>query len=363
MENSDVAVLEQPLLKQALAKTNTKEIGVKLLEELTAGFSPFFEEAQKLLKEAEAIQVISEDQEDDMKKARETRLALVKVRTGADKKREELKKNAMTYANAVQGMFNILQLTVKPTEDRLQEAEKFKEMMQAKREAELQTARIKALTPYLEFVPQTDNLGKLTTEQYEKVYKGAQLQYEAHQRELAEAEEKRKAEEERMEKERMEKEKARQKELAEAKKKAEEAEKLRKHIEAKQAEERKLAEAKLAEERKLAEAKLAEERKLAEAKLAEERKKAQEEIAKAKAETDKIKQSVAFVKAHKPEPTESTPKTAPANDKEAWARIDELLNEAKYLTFTSKTSQELHKKVIGLLNKVLIYIHENKPQQ
>lgn len=175
-DTKEMVAVTNDLLDKAL--TQQKEIGVALLEQLSAGFAPFFAEAQTLLKQSESVSVNSEADKDGMASAKKIRLALVKTRTGADKKREELKSDALRYGNAVQGMFNILKMTIEPTEKRLYDAERFIEIQEENRRLKLQEERQIQIAQYTEYVPDVSNLGKLSEDAFTKVFNGAKLQFE-----------------------------------------------------------------------------------------------------------------------------------------------------------------------------------------
>jgi colicin import membrane protein len=63
-------------------------------------------------------------------------------------------------------------------ETNLEEIEKYREIQEAKRIAELEKQRIEEITPYYEFVPFGIKLGNLPDEEYQKVFNGAKLQYD-----------------------------------------------------------------------------------------------------------------------------------------------------------------------------------------
>lgn len=156
-------------------------------------------------------------------------------------------------------------------EEVLEEIEKYAELKEATRLAEITKVRISELTPYVEFVPFGINLGVLTDDQYKTVFNGAKLQFEAK-------EEAEKAEAKRLEDERLEQIKRQIEIDAENERVRLENEKLKEEAEAKEKEQE-------AERKKQAEI-LAKQKADAEAKAKVEKEKADAELAKLKAEND-----------------------------------------------------------------------------
>lgn len=88
--------------------------------------------------------------------ARETRLKLVKVRTGAETIKDERKAILLLESNFIQANFNLVKAACILTEGEYEEIEKHQERQEAKRKAELKDARIALLAPYevdYEFMP------------------------------------------------------------------------------------------------------------------------------------------------------------------------------------------------------------------
>jgi hypothetical protein len=281
----DVPTDPQPnaLMQVIQAEHVEPETGVAI----QSAFAPFFADADEWRLKAAAIKVTDVSQKADMAMARVIRLKLKDIRVQADKKRKDLKEDFLRYGRAVQGAYNILEYLIVPLEKSLEEAEKFAEIQEAKRQEELRTSREIQLTPWKEFVPFGLNLGTMTEDDFAKVLAGAKLQQQA--KIDAEA----RAEQERLERLRAEE--------AERQRIAEENRKLREENEAKEkalAAERAKAEAdRLAAEKVAAKAKAEADAKLA-AERAEREKLENEIRAKAQAEADeKERQRVAAEKA------------------------------------------------------------------
>lgn len=188
MSNKLIQVIEDNKLEEATSKS---------LEE---SFLPFFQQAKKWKEKAENLVVTSVDQKREMKMAREARLALREIRINADKTRKALKEDSLRYGRAVQGVYNVIEYLISPIEKHLHDQEKFAEIKEAERKADLKAYRESEISPFSDFVPLGINLSEMPIEDYEKLLNGARLQFKAH----IEAE--KKAEAERLAKEKTERE-------------------------------------------------------------------------------------------------------------------------------------------------------------
>lgn len=157
---------------------------------------------ERIILEKQYNEVILLDIEDKetSKKARELRLKIQKNRTQGinawHKKAKDFFLKGGQFVDAVRR----LEISVnEQMESRLEEIEKYAEIKEQKRIAELKSKRISELETYSEFVPFGIDLGTLSDEEYLKIFNGAKLQYDAK----IEAE--KKAEAERLENERLDK--------------------------------------------------------------------------------------------------------------------------------------------------------------
>lgn len=160
---------------------------------------PFFEQAKALEDMAKSIVVTDPTQLTEMKNARELRLKIRKIRTDADKKREELKKDSLNYAKAVQSVYNIIECLVKPLEDHLEKQEKYAETIEKQRQADLRASRTGILQPYAQFLPPLGDLGVMAEFEFQRVCDIAKTQkesFEENQRKEQEALEAKRIEEE-----------------------------------------------------------------------------------------------------------------------------------------------------------------------
>jgi hypothetical protein len=190
-------------------------------------FLPFFDKAEKWKVKAETLIVTSADQKEEMKLAREARIALKNIRVDANKKRKELKEESLRYGRAVQGVYNVIEYLITPIEEHLSKQENFVKIQEAKRKDELEENRKAELIPYEEFILSYVDLREMSEEDYQKLLNGVKLQLKDKKDQEAQAEK------DRIERERKEaEERARiieeNKRLkAEAEKREAEAEKLR----------------------------------------------------------------------------------------------------------------------------------------
>lgn len=150
---------------------------------------------ERIILEKQYNEVILLDIEDKetSKKARELRLKIQKNRTQGinawHKKAKDFFLKGGQFVDAVRR----LEVSVnEQMESRLEEIEKYAEIQEAKRREELKSKRISELETYSEFVPFGIDLGTLSDEEYQKVFKGAKLQYDAKIEDERLAEEERK---------------------------------------------------------------------------------------------------------------------------------------------------------------------------
>lgn len=243
---------------------------------LERSFLPFFQEL-KTLKEA-AAKVTNATE------ARAVRLALVKVRTGGDKVRKEMKEASLREGRAIDGANAILLHGLSPIEKAMELIETEEARKEIARVADLVAARTERLRAVGGMVP--GNLSVLTDDQFESILKdAAELRRIKQEREAKEeADRLAKIEADRLERIRIDEENARLK--AEAAETARLAKIEADRIAAERAEEARKAKAAL--EAKEAEAKAEADRVAKE--RAEEQRKAKEALAKAEEEAAKARQ-------------------------------------------------------------------------
>jgi hypothetical protein len=117
-------------------------------QSLLTAFQPSFMAAKELVGQASGVIVTDATQVSEIKASRALRLKLREVRVEAEKTRKKLKEDSLRRGKAIDGMNNILLMLVKPTEDRLEEQEKFAERKEAERKAALKHSREELLAPF-----------------------------------------------------------------------------------------------------------------------------------------------------------------------------------------------------------------------
>jgi len=150
-------------------------VEVTIANSLQKAFEPFFLQANEWAEKANKLVVTDISQVQEMKQAREARLALKEIRVSADKTRKSLKEDSVRYGKAVQGVYNVIDFLIVPIEKHLEQQEKFAEIQEAKIKDQLKEDREAELEPYREFVPFVD-LREMGQEDYFKLLVGAKLQ-------------------------------------------------------------------------------------------------------------------------------------------------------------------------------------------
>src|SRR5690606_10630522 len=96
-----------------------------------------------------------------------------------EKTRKSLKENALREGQTIDAIAKILTNLILPIEEDLEQKEKFVEIQEAKRKAELKSMREAELQPYMEYVPYGIDLGSMDEENYKKILDGAKLQLQS----------------------------------------------------------------------------------------------------------------------------------------------------------------------------------------
>jgi len=249
------------------------------LSSLVEAFGGPFEEVGEILADYKEIEVTSEDQTDDMAKAREKRLSLKQARVTVENKRKELKADILKQGRAIDGVANYVKSEIKPAEEYLQLQEDFIKIKEEKEAAELKSKRTEQLLEYTDDVS-IYGLDDMTVDQFDTLLASLKQQQESKLQAEKEAEEKRKAEEEAERKRQIEIEKENKRLKKEADQRAAELEKERKVQADREAKLKAEADKKLEAERAKREAIESQQREQAEA---ERKKKAEAEEADIKA--------------------------------------------------------------------------------
>jgi len=194
---------------------------------ISTAFAEFSAQADVWLEKAKQINVTSIDQKDDMKLARESRLAIRQIRINVDKTRKTLKDDAQAYVRAVDAAGRKIRETLEPIEAQLKEHEEFAIRYEAEQREKLATERSDKLEA-LGMDPRFYNLVDMSEEDFAVVLQQAEdahtAKVEREKRQAEEAEARARAESE--ERERIRKENERLKAEAEERERKAEAERI-----------------------------------------------------------------------------------------------------------------------------------------
>lgn len=198
-------------------------------------FKPFAIQVQDWKAKVDAlVKEGVEPTKEECKIIHDSRMVLVKVRTGAEKRKKDLKADALAYSRALDAASNYIADQVKPLEEKLENAEKFAERREAARKAALKESREKAVAPY-EVDTTFYRFDEMSEEAFQQVLNMARTAFEAKQVAAQKAEEDRLAKEkaDAEERARIQAENARLKKEAEEREKALVAERAQRESEEK----------------------------------------------------------------------------------------------------------------------------------
>lgn len=278
---------------EVLPTLEMSEVPQEFQVKIRAGFGEYLMQADTLVSKAREIAEMNESPEQE-KAARETRLALVKVRTGAERVHKDMKADILVQGRAIDGAKNIVIAATQPSEKAMKEIEDRAETRAEEARRKLHDERYAELNQYTTAY-NTLSLGRMTAEEYAGLLDDAKLAHEARIAREKRQEEERIAAEKAAEEERQRKEQER---IAAEKKAAEERAELERKLAAEKAERERIeAEAKAERDRLEAEAAAAiaaekakadAERAKLEAEMKAQREKAEAEARAAKAEADRL---------------------------------------------------------------------------
>lgn len=139
---------------------------------------------------AEALVITDASQLTEMKQAGEGRKFLQKARTTIDKKRKELKENALREGQAIDSVAKALIGLIQPIEEDLATKEKYAELLEKQRQQDLHDERYLEIIEYLEEIPVGVNYGALDNGTWMAILSHAKTEHLERKR-LAEEEKKR----------------------------------------------------------------------------------------------------------------------------------------------------------------------------
>ena len=220
-ENGDITLPPQELI-ETVTSFDLEEGSSTLI---VSRFTPFFASFSDLKQASDAIVVSDVSHKKEMAEAKALRQQIVKIRTGAEKTKDDLKEDSKRYANAVQSAYNFIKASCEAIEASLKEKEEFAARQEEAQRRILVETRTALIEPYKDLFPSAIDLGTLREEDFVNMLNATQLLSESRKREaelkaIAEAEEAKREEEARKAALIEAQEKARQE--AEARRKAEE---------------------------------------------------------------------------------------------------------------------------------------------
>lgn len=171
------------------AVVKNSNLPVQEADEIKKSYLPFLNQLSETQLQAGKIN-FEDPTELDENIAHELRMRTVKIRTGAEKLKEERKKMYLLRGNLEQASFNLIASSCKIIEEVFFNVEKAREIAEKKRKEELRRDRSEKLSPYIEDVALYP-LGEMSEEQFSNLYSTLRA---AHERQI---EEERKAEAER----------------------------------------------------------------------------------------------------------------------------------------------------------------------
>ncbi len=171
------------------AVVKNSNLPVQEADEIKKSYLPFLNQLSETQLQAGKIN-FENPTELDENIAHELRMRTVKIRTGAEKLKEERKKMYLLRGNLEQASFNLIASSCKIIEEVFFNVEKAREIAEKKRKEELRRDRSEKLSPYIEDVALYP-LGEMSEEQFSNLYSTLRA---AHERQI---EEERKAEAER----------------------------------------------------------------------------------------------------------------------------------------------------------------------
>lgn len=280
-------------MNNAIQFAEIKGLDTSRTEAVVSLFKPLWEQAQSLVSQSATINVTDATQVTEMRKARDARLALKKVRVEAENHRKEQKEAALREGKAIDDIARNIKAIIEPEESRLEECEKFAERAEAARKAKLLQERTDALSA-IGAATIGYSLGEMPEAEWSVLLRSKTEAIENAKREAREAEEKKRKEEAEREAERVKLREENARLERERKEADERARAERAEIERQAAEERRELEAKAKIEREKAEAErraAVDAQRKAEAELAEKR--LEEQKAKAEAERERKRMAAA----------------------------------------------------------------------
>lgn len=218
-KTKEVAVQETALEPQLLTVVEQTKVELTKAQAHALAFAPSMVTYHEI---AQTLATLNRDEptQEDAKKAREARLKMVKIRTGAESIKDERKAILLIESNLIQDLHNVVKNTCLLTESEFMAVEKHQERIEAERLEAIKQSRLSLLAPF-EVDTQFIAVEQMTEEQFEQLRSSSELAFNTRKQQAEQAEKDRieaeriaeeerlaQLEAERLERERIEKENA-----------------------------------------------------------------------------------------------------------------------------------------------------------
>lgn len=158
-----------------------------LQQEIVTAFGPTVAVLNDWKQKVEALNKDTMNPE-DWAMARNTRLSLVKVRTGSEKLTKELKAESLKRSNSIQAIFNFIKKVLEPLEDKLAYIEETGKRIEEEKLDQLEQKRKDELTPFDVDVSFYD-LRTMDPDRYTALYEQLKSNFEAQEKQKAQEQE------------------------------------------------------------------------------------------------------------------------------------------------------------------------------
>lgn len=196
-ENNSIAALVRVIEENHVSPTVSERIANQ--------FAPFAEQLSEWMgRNVGELVVTDESEVDKMAMAREARLAIRGLRTGADKVRKAMKADSLNYGRAVQAAYNALAEVIVPLEEHLKEQEEFVERKREREVAALREEREKRMQDADAVVFEGVDVGLMTEDAFDALLEGAKMAKAKREADAKAEEERIRAEEDRRKREAVE---------------------------------------------------------------------------------------------------------------------------------------------------------------
>lgn len=158
---------------------NLVPVELNLKEEFVNLINSSFSESFKALSKYDFVSELTITDEDDvetMKKARDARLSVMKLRTNGEKIKKYLKEESLQYAKGVQSVFNTFDEECRKKEEHCEGIENYKQIQEDKRKEAKKEERLKLIDPYIEFFPMSVDLKEMSDAEFSIFLNGLKLQ-------------------------------------------------------------------------------------------------------------------------------------------------------------------------------------------